>query len=184
MKRYFHLFALAAVILLAYSCNKDNTTPEPKSKITAKVEFIVIIPDGQEKYVDQSYEYSIDGKETTVTPSQMKDVTASKDYSSIFDDTKNYFALYDIKDGFKIFYHNVGTLNEGQNIKFGKKTFSAKTVSSKVDSLYMLDSYRILVGGIGYSSDKTIALGFSSDVLPLICSALSENMNVSYTVKE
>lgn len=187
MKRYFHFIALAvAASLFITSCNKSDTTPEqdPQPKLSAKVEFLVVIPDGQEKYVDQSYEYSIDGKKSTITPSKMKDVTTSKDYSSIYDETRDFFALSNIKEGFKIFHYDVGTLQEGQNVKFGQKTFTAKTVSPAVDSVYLFDSFHILISTLGYASSKTLASGFSSAALPFVCLNLSGNMDVSYTVKE
>lgn len=185
MKRYFHFIALAAVAgLFVSSCNKDDATPEqePKTKLTANVEFLVVIPDGQEKYVDQSYEYSIDGKSTTITPSQMKDVTTSKDYSDIYNETKDYFTTNKIKEGFKIFHQDVGTLEEGQTVKFGQKTYTAKTVSPTVDSIYLFDSFHVLISKLSYASSKGLASGFSSDALWQVCPNLSGNMGVSYTV--
>jgi len=173
---------LTAAFFCLASCGKSNPdTPTPTPVSTTYVEFLVVYLDGQDALISQSYELSVDGETADVPTSKMADVTVDESYSWISTYMKGFLLDHDITTGFKIVKYSIGSLEKGQTVKCGIKTFKQIKKISSSDKLDVLDSYFLLVNG-GQQTSSTYVCTCTYEALDEICYTLTQSMDISYTV--
>jgi len=181
---------IAAVALASFcltSCNKEKSSnPDPTPKpVTAEVEFIAAMLEGQDTYVDQSYEIEIGGKKTTINFSQMTEVSKKSPYTTAFEKIETCLEVLENTNKFKVYKYSVGTLKENQTVNFGAKTYTAKS-SRPSGETDILDAYGMIINGKEYSLILDSALFAGTDCgteLEDLCAILTKSMKLSYTVK-
>jgi len=188
MNKIINIVFTLIVATCLTSCIKINIVPGDSSEYdpTAYVEFIAGFLNEQDKFVDQSYNLKVNGKDVCITAAKMEDVTKNEDYAEIYKSLKNTLSAAELDSEFKICRYVLGILKEGEKVECGLRTYSAREDRPEEDEINIMDTFGLIANGVFTNScikmDGGVHLGIYSDVLSEWCSTMTLPMNITYTV--
>jgi len=158
MKKILFVFA-AAVCTVLSSCKKEDTgssstqDPTPAQEVEKSIDFILVSMPSQRNYIDQKFEFDVNGKTVSFKESEMTEVTGEaslKQFNTLktsVDKALKFMEDDQPSEAAQYYKYSLGTLKKGETVNAISRTALIKSDRPSTSVFNFLDGSTLLADG-------------------------------------